>query len=157
MRLTQQDYAIANRIIHHRDIYPMITDDYADPNHTQLGTFFLTQPTIWLVHPSEHVLLMTVPRTMVVHEVHTMIEPEGRGKQAVKDVQAAAKWYFENEGRCEKIITYVPFHNKPAYSFAKIVGMKDEGVCTKSFKKNGVLLDQWVLGLEKEAFLCRQS
>jgi len=155
MRLLQKDYAVANRIIHHPDIYPWITDDYADPTHTQLGTFFLMQPIVWLVHPSEHVLLMTVPRTRTLHEVHTMIEPEGRGKQAIKDVRAAAKWYFENEGRCEKIITYVPFHNKQAYSFARIVGMKDEGICTKSFKKNGVLIDQWVLGLEKESILCQ--
>ena len=151
MRLFKADHEIADRIIHHPEVYPMISDDHSDPSHTQLGTFFLMNPAVWLVHPSEHVLLVTIPRSNTVHEVHTMIEPEGRGRQAIKDVRRAAKWYFENEGKCEKIITYVPFYNKQAYIFAKLVGMKDEGVCTKSIRKNGELVDQWVLGLEKEA------
>lgn len=134
----------------------MIRDDFADPAHTRLGDLYLNNPLMWLVHPSDHVLLITHMRTRIVHEVHTLIEPEGRGKQAVLDVRAAAEWYFHQEGVCEKIITYIPFFNKPAKLFAKLVGMDEEGVCTKSFLKNGELVDQWVLGLEKEKFLCQQ-
>jgi len=157
MRLFPKDFKIANRIMHHPEVYPMICDDYADPNHTQLGTFFLQQDSIWLLYPSEHVMVMLVPRTFTVYECHTMIEPKGRGKQAVKDIQSAGDWFFNHHTSCEKVITYVPFFNKKAKIFALAVGMKLEGVCTQSFKKDGKLIDQWVLGLEKEKFLCRQQ
>lgn len=133
----------------------MMCEDPADPSHTQLGTFLLMQPNIWMLHPAEHVLFMLVPRTLTVYEVHTMIEPEGRGRQGVRDTKKAGKWFFENNSTCEKVITYVPFFNPQARLFAKLVGLKDEGVCTRSFKKDGELVDQWVLGLEKES-VCLQ-
>ena len=133
----------------------MMCDDHADPSHNQLGSFLLMQNNIWMLHPAEHVLFMLVPRTLTIYETHTMIEPEGRGRQAVKDTLKAAKWFFDNNPTCEKVITYVPFFNKQARLFARLVGMKDEGVCTKSFKKDGELIDQWVLGLEKGA-ICQQ-
>lgn len=157
MRLTDCDKsrAIANRIVHHPEIYPVMCDDHADPNHDQIGSFLLMQKNLWLLHPAEHVLFMLAPLTMTLYEVHTMIEPEGRGRQAVKDTRKAAVWFFNMNPTCEKVITYVPFFNKQARVFARLVGMKDEGVCTKSFKKDGVLHDQWVLGLEKEA-LCQR-
>ena len=154
MRLTIKDYELVNRIMSHPKIYPMMIDDHADPDHKELGSFLLMQPTIWMLHPADHILFMGVPRTMTVYECHTMIEPEGRGKSAIQSGIDAARYLFENS-TCEKIITYVPFFNKRARIFAKVVGFKDEGVCTRSFKKDNILHDQWVLGLEKEA-ICQQ-
>ena len=154
MRLTQKDFKIANRIIHHPDVYPMITDDYVDPSNNQTGLMFLQQPTIWVLHPNEHMLLILIPRTSTVFELHTMVEPEGRGKQALVDIRRAAHYLFNNT-TCEKVVTYVPFYNRAARLFALKGGMKDEGICTKSIRKNGELHDQWVLGLEREAFSCQ--
>jgi hypothetical protein len=151
MRLVDcdRDREIANRIIHHPEVYPTMCDDHTQPGHTQLGSFLLMQGGVWLVHPSEHVLFMATPRTLTMFECHTMIEPAGRGRQAVADGIAAAKYLFENS-TCQKIITYVPFFNKPAKVFARLAGFKEEGICTKSFLKDGTLYDQWNFGLEKE-------
>lgn len=155
-RLTITDCEIANQIMHHPEVYPYMCDDFADPSHTQLGTFFLQISNVWLVQVDEHILLLAVPRTHTICECHIMIKPEGRTAQAVKKVKEAAFWFF-NESKYEKLIGHVPFCNKRAMIFALLVGMSLEGVCKKSFKKNGKLLDQWILGLEKEKVLCQQQ
>lgn len=148
----------ANRIMLHPDVYPHICDDHADPDHTQLGAAMLMNKMVWMVQPSQHVLLMAVPVSLTLYEVHTMIEPEGRGKQAILDVRKAAKWFFENpDNKCEKIFTLVPVMNRAAKIFAKKVGMVEQGTFTKSFKKDGLLHDQLILGLEKELFICQQQ
>ena len=159
MRLanTEIGRATANRIMHHPEVYPYLTDDHAQPDHTQLGSFLLQNKAVWLVQPSNHIMLMAVPITLTMYEIHTMIEPAGRGMQAVLDVRRAAKWFFENEdNKCQKVYTLVPKLNKRARIFAKKVGMVEQGTLTKSFLKNGELHDQLILGLEKEAFLCQR-
>lgn len=155
MRMTLADCAKADSIIHHPAVFPMICDDHFTPGQKNLGTAMLQIPQAQLLHPNEHTIFMMIARSMTLYEVHTMITPEGRGKMGVEAGREVAKWFFENS-TCEKIITYVPFYNKPAKIFARAVGMQNEGVCTKSVLKNGVLHDQWVLGLEKEK-ICRQS
>ena len=148
-KLTVADCEVVNRIMHHPDVYPMICDDFADPGHTQLGTFFLQQSNIWLVQPDEHSLVLAIPRTFTICECHIMIEPEGRGAGVIQKVKETIDWFF-NESEYEKLIGHIPFYNKRALMFACLVGMKIEGICKKSFKKNGKLLDQWVVGIEKE-------
>ena len=132
MRLTYADAEIANRIIHHPEIFPMIGNDHTPTDCTTLGNDFLMNPTIWMLHPTEHALFMLTARTLTMYECHTMVEPEGRGLAAVKAAREAAKWFFENNETAEKIITYVPFYNKGAKVFALKVGFLHEGVCTKS-------------------------
>lgn len=152
--MTLADSEVANRIIHHPEVYPDMCDDYADPAHTQLGRYLLMEENLYLLHPNDNTVFCFAPRTLVLFEVHTMIEPEGRGHQAVKAARDALHWIFTNT-TCEKVITYVPFFNRKARVFARKVGLVDEGVCTKSFKKDGELIDQWVLAIEKEALSCQ--
>lgn len=158
MRLSYGDGELANSFFTHPEIYPMISDDYADPNKKDIGEDFLrADPRFtWLVHPNEHSLFLATAKTHILFEIHTLIKPEGRGILAVKDTKRAATWFFQNSS-AEKLVTYVPFFNRPAKVFARTVGFANEGICTKSFLKHGVLHDQWVLGLEKEKFLCQQS
>jgi RimJ/RimL family protein N-acetyltransferase len=59
------------------------------------------------------------------------------------------KWVFENT-TCRKLISWAPEGNQRAYDFAIKAGLVDEGVCKKSFIKNGVLLDQHLMGIGKE-------
>ncbi len=148
-KLTIADCDIANRIMHHPEVYPKMCDDFADPDHTQLGTFFLQQSKIWLVQPDEHSLVLAIPRTFTICECHIMIEPEGRGARVIQKVKETVEWFFANSDY-EKLIAHIPFCNKQALFFACLVGMRVEGICKKSFKKHGKLLDQWILGIEKE-------
>ena len=161
MRLDIRDVKLVKRIMFDKSIVDVMSDDHAIDFAKKAGKYFeinscktlLGVPTIYLLSPNKYTLFMLTMRTFTLFEVHTMILKEGRGKNAVENTIKTAKWMFENS-TCEKIITYIPKFNKSARLFAKFAGMKDEGVCTKSFKKNGILHDQWTLGLEKET-LCQ--
>ena len=157
MRLGTSDIETIQRIMLHEDVFPDIVDDYTDISKgKQLAWGMVSQPLCYMLHPAELVLFMVGMRTMTIYECHTMITPEGRNKAAVGHAKEAAKWLFENT-QCEKVITYVPVDNRKAKLFAHMVGFKSEGTCTKSIRRNGELMDQWVLGLEKESFLCQQQ
>ena len=148
---------IINSIMLHPDVLESIKDDHSEAmNFDQLAEMVLRSPQTIMLHPADGILFMLTPRTLTLFEVHTMIVPKARGIKAVEATKRATQWVFANTP-CEKIITYVPEFNRPAKIFAKKMGMVDEGICTKSFKRNGKLIDQWVLGLEKEKFICQQS
>lgn len=163
MRLDARHVKRVKRIMFDKDIVDVMSDDHAVEFAKNAGKYFeintcktlLGVPTIYLLSPNEYTLFMVTMRTFTLFEVHTMILKKGRGAKAISETRKAAEWIFNNT-TCEKVITYIPTFNRSARVFAKIVGMRDEGVCTKSFKKNGILHDQWVLGLGKETLLCQQ-
>lgn len=157
MRLTVKDAKIANKIIHHPKVYPYITDDYAvfvEPHLGRLGEFFLNQEMYYVLNPCKGVLFILTPRNLTTYEVHSMALPNARGSKVIEAGQDAIRWMFENT-TCEKIISWIPEDNKRAKIFALRSGFKVEGLITKSIKRNGVLLDQWEVAIEKERFLCQ--
>lgn len=97
-------------------------------------------------------VFMVFPTTSVCFEVHTNILPEYWGK-ALEAAKALIAWVF-TQTECEKLITRVPAFNKLAYQLAIRVGMRSEGVNTKSFRKHGMLFDQHMMGIEKGS-LCQ--
>lgn len=138
------------------DVYSQIYDDYSkDSRNKNLGEELLKNSSYIFLYPDKGCLFMLVPSSFVLMEVHTMIAKEARGKQAIINSFKAIDWLFTNS-RCEKIITHVPDFNKPAKIFTRKLGFKKIGVNTKSFKRDGVLHDQTLYGLEKENYICQQ-
>lgn len=135
--------------LRHPDIYPMMADDYSSPESADKAALALVSSGVWAIQPSEFTLFMLFPRTITMWEVHTLVKPEGRGGKAIADGVAAMAWLFENSP-CEKIISYIPAFNRQAFLFARKAGMKVEGVATKSFRKDGQLHDQVIVGISKE-------
>lgn len=137
------------RFIGHPEIYPMMADDYSQIETAEKAAVAMVSAGIWAVQPSEHTLFLLFPRTVTMWEVHTMILPEGRGRKAIIDGHRALDWLFENSS-CEKVISYIPAFNGKALFYAKKVGMKVEGIVTRSFRKNNALHDQIMVGISKE-------
>ena len=99
-------------------------------------------------------MFMLSPLNSVCFEIHTCLFPHIAPSTMFKIVEEGYKWLFE--ATCiKKLITYVPSFNKKALRFAKFSGMKEEGIITKSFLREGVLVDQILLGIEKE-IVCQQ-
>jgi len=92
-------------------------------------------------------VFMLHPHNSICYEVHTMLPHAG--KKAIDCAKAGMEWMFKNTA-CERIITNVPEYNRVALIFAKKAGMEVIGINKKSFKKNGVLHNQTLLGLSKE-------
>jgi len=85
----------------------------------------------------------------VCFQMHTCLLPDIWGNRSNDAAQMLLKWAF-TETDCEKMTTLIPSYNRLAERFAKKNGMVIEGVNRKSFKKDGHLIDQIMMGITKE-------
>lgn len=90
----------------------------------------------------------------VCYEMHTSILPQAWGSKASKAAKMLLDWAF-NGTPCRKMITAVPKYNRAALRFAKAGGMIPEGVNRKSFLHEGELIDQIMLGITRQEWLCQ--
>lgn len=101
-------------------------------------------------------LFLLHPHNYVCYEVHTCLLPEAWGGTAIECGKAVVRWVFDNTP-CQRLITNVPKCNRLALRLARNAGMSEFGVNEKSFMKNGVLHDQIMLGISKEASCLQQQ
>lgn len=150
------DAEIITRTMRHPKLYEHLSDDGCPPaSHFDApvhdGLIYLAMHEdeeflgVFLFHPQNH----------VCYEVHTCLLPSAWGKRALLCTAEAAKWIFGNTA-CTRIVTSVPAYNKLALRLAERSGMVQYGLNPKSFLKNGILHDQALLGMNKEA-LCQQQ
>ena len=83
----------------------------------------------------------------ICYEIHTTMLPKAWGK-TLKYTKEVLDWIFANTV-CLKVVTFVPETNKKALNLALKTGLKIEGFIEKSFLKNGSLIGQHVLGINK--------
>lgn len=82
-------------------------------------------------------------------EVHTTFLPGTSGKAILQGMKDGIQWVFEKTPY-RKIISYIPADNRPAYVMAISAGCHKEGTVTKSFQRDGKIMDQYIVGIEKE-------
>jgi len=141
-----------NEIMTHPDIYPDSIDDGSpraidfdvSPSLECEAIYYLA----WIEDGVWAGLALLKPWNTITYEVHICILPEFRGPLGVQFGKDGIDWMFRNS-KCRKIVAVLPGTNKRALSFALSVGMKKEGFIKRSFLKNGKMLDQVLLGIEK--------
>ena len=143
---------IVRSILWNDKIWPHIHEDgqeKCDPiDHEGFNWMLVTDDDIagvFLVHA----------KNTYCYEMHTCLLPKTWGAKAAKFAQILAGWAF-NETRCKKLVTNVPAYNRAALRFARQGGMVQEGINRKSYLKNGKMIDQIMMGITKEEWLCRQ-
>lgn len=144
------DYMLIKAIITHPRIWEHATDDFSpsvedwQPAQSEL---------VWyvLVKDGDEVLglFMLVHENAICWKVHTCLLPSAWGKRARQAAREGSQWVFQNS-KCKRLITDVPEYNVLALRFATIGGMTQFGVNPKSYQKNGVLHDVYMLGISKE-------
>lgn len=93
--------------------------------------------------------------TPTCYDIHSALLPDFWGHGMAHDIgKAACRWMVEHTD-CEKVTTSVPVFNDPARRMAMRAGMRIEGCNRCSFKKDGILYDQLLLGFTKEELLCQ--
>lgn len=150
-----RDMELVGHIVSHPAIWPHITDDAT----AEFSPIIDSDAAHWmLVDDGEPAgLFMVHAHNSVCYEMHTCLLPRTWGAQAKVAAQLLLKWAFEDTD-CQKMITAVPAYNRAALRFAKAGGMMQEGVNRASFMKNGVLIDQIMLGITKQEWkTCQQS
>lgn len=134
------DKAIINRILKNDDVWSRVAeegvtkDEYDAPD----GPYYVVDDT-W------QALLIGHWKNDVTIEVHINVIPEFRHK-AREFADLAVKWFWDNT-RCQKLVAEIPEIFPDVVKFAKKSGFKPEGVNSLSYRRNGVLYDQFYLGL----------
>lgn len=95
-----------------------------------------------------HGLFMLHAHNAVCWEVHTCLLPSAWGSASIF-AHECIEWIF-NTTACQRLITNIPEGNALAKRLALSVGMQIFGINQKSFLKNGILIDQTMLGISKE-------
>ena len=89
----------------------------------------------------------------VTIELHPMVFPECRSEYGKASCQAVLQWIVDNVDWCQKVNATIPVIYKHVKRFAKSMGFVEEGINRKSYIKDGVLVDQYLLGITREEIL----
>jgi len=143
------DVDLINSVLMH----PSIADHLCDDN--SVGAKVQDAESLeWIgVHKDGacHGVFLLIPQNAVTVDIHTALLPDVRGKQSKQAGKLLLDLIFS---RYFKAVTSVPSNNRVAAWFAGSLGFKHEGVNRQSFLKNGVLLDQVLMGMTREEWLC---
>ena len=149
-----EDMDLIKSILMDKAIYPHIIDDGCD----EINPVF-NDSMIWLVITENSQVcgaFMVHQHNRATWEIHTCLLPVIWGKKAQIAAKLMSGWFFSQPLNL-KLITNVPEMNKMAHMFSLRSGMMLEGVNRKSFLKDGILYDQYVLGMTKEDWQCQQQ
>ena len=111
----------------------------------------------WFVHTEDDEicgLWMAELRNGITIEIHPMILKKFRGKKAYKGAKEFFTWITKNT-KYEKINAEIATCFPNAKMFAVQCGMKAEETIRQSFKKNGEIYDQWILGITRKELEAR--
>lgn len=158
MELTRtHDMELVASIVRHPAIWPHVhddgtPDDWAPTDHDGFYWMLVTLDDgrpggVFLVHAL----------TSFCREMHTCLLPTMWGRESAGAAQMLLDWAF-CETDCQKMVTNVPAYNRLALRFAKAGGMMQEGINRASFMRNGMLIDQIMLGITKQEWTtCQQQ
>jgi RimJ/RimL family protein N-acetyltransferase len=144
------DWPLIKWIMTHPRVWPHISDD-ASPEPDKF------EPTD---HPSIAYLLardrelplglwVLEQRGAVQVEVHTCLLPAAWLRDSRAIGRLAQAWLWEHCPDLERLTTTVPKNNSLALRFALACGMIEYGLNPQSYRKNGVLTDQTLLGMSR--------
>lgn len=149
------DMEVVSAILAHPSIAPHIHDDgvpdFKPVDHEGFHWMLVTLDDgtvggVFLVHATNS----------FCYEMHTCLLPLMWGSKAREAANLLGDWLF-HETACEKVITKVPAYNRLALRFAKGGGLIEEGNNRASFKRNGIMHDQIILGITKQEWKpCQQ-
>ena len=143
-----EDVALIHSTLTHPLVYPRITDDGSPAvdnfqvvfgNYGYLGAWDAeTFLGLW----------MCVRVNAATIEVHTCLLPLAAGSKGLEAAAACAAWIWANTG-FDRIVTTVPEFNRLALRFAERAGMVQYGENVKSYRKDGQLHNEILLGLSR--------
>lgn len=152
MKATSEDIPDINYILSQDEVFlPSMDDNFPLDKRWNIGRYLIDDPNNIIALPNKRCVIVAYPLgSLTTYQVHIGVDPEGRGKEAVGAAKEAIKWFFDNYPSTHKLVAYIPTTNRLSQVFASLVGMRREGVCMKSFLKDGRLIDQVVYGLSRE-------
>lgn len=151
-----RDMVLVESIVRHPAIWPHVHDDGA-ADWRPIDCDGLDWMLVTLDDGSPAGVFMVHGLNSYCREMHSCLLPRMWGSEAAQAAQMLLSWAF-TDTMCEKMVTNVPAYNRAALRFAKAGGMTQEGINRASFMRNGVMIDQIMLGITKPEWKsCQQQ
>ena len=83
-------------------------------------------------------------------QIHAHVLPEHRKKNSRATGIESLRWIYDNAPVYKKVIAEIPFCFENVKNFAESIGYQLEGVNRLSYLKNGVIVDQWRMGITRD-------
>lgn len=142
-----------NEILSHPSIADWLCDD--NSKGYQVAE---CESQYWLGVFNEHGnmdgVLLLIPQNSVTVDLHTCLLPNLHGAKAIEIGKMLFDIVFQDY---KKIVTSIPANNRHAELLARRLGFQLEGVNRQSFLKNNILLDQKMMGITHEEYVCQQQ
>ncbi len=137
------------------DIFATISEDGIKPEDLKIDVD--SQCWLAMVSSSKFLGLYNLkPLSGVCLDIHAHVLPEFRKEHSKETGRAALQWIYANAPKYHKVEARIPVCYKNVRDFTCSFGFKEEGLSRLSYRKNGMLHDQYLLGItrgEIEAFL----
>lgn len=145
------DVAVINRLMTDESVNADVSDDNtvgitfdALPSHCEFLGIYLDG--------SIQGFFVLVPQNTVTAEIHTCLLPSIRGVTALQAGKLLLNYLFS---KYQKAISWIPDGNRKALLYSLKLGFVVEGLSQQSFLKNGQLIDQKLVGMTRERYLCQ--
>lgn len=149
------DMQLVRELATHDSVWPHISDDGCDRESYQP----IDHPSIyWLLAiegPDVLGAYMVIPENTATYRIHVFMLPSAYGPKAHKAGSEVLRWIFKHTP-ARKLSAQISEKNALAYRYAKRAGFVDEGINRRSLLKDGVLLNQRILGITREESWLRQ-
>ena len=140
------DADLIKSVLLRQEIKATIAEDGVDEFEPDL------EGDIWLVMRDETVIAVYQLERVnaIMLQIHANVLPEHRKKHSKDTGRAALDWILDNLPEIHKIVAYIPVIYPNVRDFTASFGFQIEGVLTQSYLKNGVVHDQWVMGITRQ-------
>ncbi len=144
------DYALLGSLLRDPSLYPFIADDFAPPVEQVAA---VENPGLWYILARDGRSLLGFylfcPQNTITWEFHTVMRLDARALAAMRELLGPGGWLWANTP-CLRAVTNIPACNAIARRFGLRAGLKTYGRNPASYRKDGQLVDQILMGISKD-------
>lgn len=145
---TTDDIDSVDRVLKHPSVFNRITDD-GSPDIESFTASSLIENGVPVIMTNDDTVFFFLPHNNSTYDIHITTTPEARGNIAMDSGKDAIGYAFNSINGCEKLICFIPEIYGNVLSFAEANGFVKEGMLSGSYKKNGKLYSENILGLRR--------
>lgn len=132
------------KILNHPKVTDYLRDDFSADGHY---TPYVAEMIIYLIDPAKTGVTRFEPMNGACCQAHIATLPAMWGN-ASDFAKSCIEWIFKHT-RYQKIVGMVPAYNTHTLNLVNKIGMRQEGLITKSFLKDFVLNDLHIYAIGK--------
>jgi RimJ/RimL family protein N-acetyltransferase len=146
-----EDADLIRSIVTHPKVFGFLHDDDSPPREAWVPAFYPRLSWMLVRHDAVPLGLIIVrEHSSYLWELHLGFLPEAWGELALESFREfiCGVWRVS---KCQRLFGHIAAHNRRALKFAKSAGFREFAVHPRSLMKDGNLVDQILVGLDRPA------